>query len=75
MLLAPGPRWGASFNIVDVGGLWPTTGSGFATPVSTQNAPHVHEHFTLCVVLEFLGCFDQLTVPRLLGAEVLCRRL
>ena len=37
--------------------------------------PHVHEHFTLCCVLEYLCCFDQVNVPGLLGAEVAARRV
>lgn len=36
--------------------------------------PHVHEHFVLMMVLEFLGCYDQLNLTGLLGIEVLCRR-
>ena len=37
--------------------------------------PHVHEHFTLCCILEYLCCFDQVNVPGLMGAEVAARRL
>ena len=37
--------------------------------------PHVHEHFVLCCILEFLCCYDQVNVPALLGCEVAIRRI
>ena len=40
-----------------------------------KTRPHVHEHFILCCILEYLLCYDQLQVCNLLGCEVLARRL
>ena len=40
-----------------------------------KNRPHVHEHFTLSCILEYLCCFDQVNTCGLLGAEIAVRRL
>ena len=36
--------------------------------------PHAHEHYVIMLTLEYLGCFDQVNLPALLGAEILARR-
>ena len=36
--------------------------------------PQIHEHFALMLVLEMLGCVDQLGLGNLLGVEILLRR-
>ena len=38
------------------------------------NKPQIHEHFLLMLVLEMLGCVDQLNLGALLGVEILMRR-
>ena len=36
--------------------------------------PQIHEHFTLMIILEMLGSFDQVNLGQLLGIEILVRR-